>query len=155
MIIKDEHRQIFLELFHIIYKGNVHASDVSIAFIEVLHVWDDLIDKDRELSDQEINTAFLNATVTLAASPLWGPDMANHMVNIYLKWQDANVLEHDPQATDDDIAKAWMLRASFYDIFVLLAGKLYGLEWANEVGPLVRRTYGETLADFKEEVRNG
>ena len=79
--------------------------------------------------------------------------MQANLLNVYLRWQDANSLESDKASTDDDLAKAWMLRAGLYDLFLILAAKLYGLQWAKEVGPVVRRCYGETLADFIKEIR--
>lgn len=141
------------ELFDYIYRGNEHATSLSHCLWDIAQVWDDLIDGD-EVSKSSINKAFVDSLVTVQTNPLWGPDISVNVLNIYLRWSDANSIEADKNSTDDDLAKAWMLRAGIYDIFVLLAAKLYGLDWATEIGPVVRKTYGETLQDFIQEVRN-
>jgi hypothetical protein len=140
-------------LFNEIYRGNVHAVALSHQLWDISQTWDDLIDGDR-VTAEEINNAFINALVNVSTNPLWGADIAANVLNVYLRWSDANYLEADPESTKDDLAKAWMLRAGLYDIFVLLAAKLYGISWANTIGPMVRRTYGETLEDFLQEMQN-
>lgn len=154
MILPDEDVISFNKLFSYIYKGNAEACTLAMNIISVLHIWDDLIDKDKSLTDEEINGAFLTALVSIGGSTLWTPDIAANMFNVYLRWHDANVIEKRKQATDNELAKAWMLRAGCYDLFVLLAVKLYGLDWGNHIGPIVRDWYGETLEDFIEEVRS-
>lgn len=148
------HYDTFEQLFSFIYKDNKEAKKVSHALLQCLHVWDDLIDKDHPVSDNDIHAAFINALITIGGSPLWTPDMGAHMLNVYLKWQDANYIEHNCKQDSNELAKAWMLRASCYDLFVLLAVKLYGVAWGVEIGPKVRATYGESLTSFIEEIRN-
>ena len=144
----------FDKVFLDIYKGNVEATSLSHAILQCLHTWDDLIDRDVVTSDEAINAAFLNALVTIGGSPLWTPDMGAHMLNVYLKWQDANYIEKNFKHDDNELSKAWMLRASCYDLFVLLATKLYGVTWGIQIGPSVRMLYGETLTSFIQEVKN-
>ena len=146
-------KEVFEELFNLIYKGHEEAIRLSFDLLQLAHTWDDLVDGDKEVSGDEANTAFVACMFTIPTSPLWGVDMQANLLNVYLRWQDANSLESDKASTDDDLAKAWMLRAGLYDLFVLIATKLYGLQWAKEVGPVVRKCYGETLADFIKEIR--
>lgn len=141
------------QLFDIIYKGNKEAATLSWLLWDIAQVWDDLVDGEH-VSKTDINRAFVGSLVTVQMNPLWGPDIASAVLNTYLQWSDANAIESDTTSTDEDLAKAWMLRAGIYDIFVMLAAKLYGLDWAVEVGPLVRKTYGEGLEDFITEVRH-
>ena len=150
----EEHKEAFSILFSLIYKDNKEATRLSFGILNCLHVWDDLIDKDTPISDSDINTAFFDALITIGASPLWTPDMGAHMLNVYVKWRDANYIEANTKHDDNELAKAWMLRASCYDLFVLLAIKLYGIDWGVHIGPTVRAAYGEKLVDFIQETKN-
>lgn len=140
-------------MFHEIYRGDSHAIALSHQLWNIAQTWDDLIDGD-EVSKEQINKCFIDALVHVSTNKLWGTDIAANVLNVYLRWSDANYIEADAESTDDDLAKAWMLRAGIYDIFVLLAAKLHGIDWATTIGPIVRKTYGETLKDFLEEARH-
>ena len=152
MVISVEHEQAFNQLFQHIYKGNPRAVKLSFDLLHIVHVWDDIIDQD-DVSDQDVNKAFVLSLIELPMNPLWTPMMQANMLNVFYRWNDANKIELT-EVDDNELAKAWMLRAGVYDMFVLLAGQLYGLEWADEIGPLVRSFYGEKLQDFLSEVHN-
>lgn len=146
-------KEVFEELFNLIYKGHEEAIRLSFDLLQLAHTWDDLVDGDKEVSGDEANTAFVACMSTPHRGLVGIVNMQANLLNVYLRWQDANSLESDKASTDDDLAKAWMLRAGLYDLFLLIATKLYGLQWAKEVGPVVRKCYGETLADFIKEIR--
>lgn len=149
-----DHIKSFQELFDLIYKGDSDAIWMSFKLLEVAHTWDDLVDKDKELSEQQINSAFVASIFELSNNKLWFPcGLNHHVLNVFLRWQDSNWIEKN-FTDDNELAKAWMLRAGIYDIFVVLAYHLYGLEWAAEIGPIVRQYYGEKLPDFLKEVKD-
>ena len=151
-MISNEAQNAFTELFACIYKGNKEATRVSFALLRYVHLWDDLIDKDRELTPAEINRVMLEGLTVIAGSYLWGPDMQAHALQAYYRWQSANALESS--SAEEGWAKAWMLRASVYDLFIVIAGRLHGVEWATDIAHIVHSTYGEQLNDFIEEVRS-
>jgi hypothetical protein len=144
----------FDPLFILIYKHNKTAIELSYCLLQIAHLWDDLIDEDKKVSKLDINNAFVNALFVLPNNPLWDRDLNANLYNVYLRWQDANSIEQNKESTDNDLAMAWMLRASIYDMFVLIAEKLYGKEWARSIGPTVRAFYGEKLKDFIKEMRH-
>lgn len=149
----EEQYKSFDELFNFIYKDDTTAKQLSFSLIAVMHIWDDLVDRDKPVSNDTINQAFLTALIDIAGNPLWTPDMHAHLYNVYLRWNDANKIEASCEDTDM-LAKAWMLRAGVYDLFVLLAAKLHGRAWAEEIGITVRKWYGEPLDQFITEVQN-
>lgn len=53
------------------FGGNKDAVNMYMAFVDLLHTWDDLVDKDKDLSDHRINNAFLCALVYLPANPFY------------------------------------------------------------------------------------
>lgn len=53
------------------FGGNEHALQMFRMFGDLLHIWDDLVDKDRERTEEEINHAFAIALVYLPANPFY------------------------------------------------------------------------------------
>ena len=149
-----EHINSFKDLFDNIYKGNQVATRLSFELLDYAHLWDDLIDRDTPVSDESINRVMLSALTSISCSSLWGPHLATIVQSAYFRWHAANNIERNKASTDNDLAKAWMLRAGLYDVFVLIAAKLYGQEWAESVSVKVYGLYGEQLADFIKEIRN-
>lgn len=140
-------------LFDRIYQGDKSVCGVALAVLEAVHLWDDLIDGD-EVNPGDVNRVFLRLFTVLAPHPLWDRELSGLMYSVYLRWQEANTFERDADATDHELSQAWMLRAGVYDIFILLAAKRFGTEWAESIGPDVRRAYGEPLNSFIEEIRS-
>lgn len=151
----QEHKESFRELFDYIFKGDQDAIDVCCLLVDIADTWDDIVDKDKPVSAQAVDKAFVGALFELQRRPIWfNAGLSYHVLNAFLKWRDANDIETNPLSTDDDLAKSYMLRAGLYDIFVLVAYHLHGDEWAREIGPGVRKFYAETLKDYIEEMRN-
>lgn len=148
-----EHKQAFDSLFDYIYKKDAAAISISHSLLELCHAWDDIVDGDPITQDQ-VNSAFSLALFDLPKHPYWFQFGLNvHFLNVYLRWRDANIIEADPSSTDNDLSKTYMLRAGIYDLFVIIAYHLYGDEWAKTIGVTVRKFYGETLAEYVEEMR--
>lgn len=152
--LEDKTVDSFKQLFAIIYKGDKHAEWLSLAILHVLHTWDDLVDKDKPVASSSINSSFVLALADISTSPLWDASMAITLKSVYFRWQTANTIERTKESTDNDLAKAWMLRAGCYDFFVLIARKLHGDAWAEQISPTVYNFYGEPLTDFIQEIRN-
>ena len=150
----ESHFDSFGKLFDYIYKGDESAKSISLELVSVANKWDDLVDGDH-VSIDDINKTFISCLFGMQQNPLWLHCGLNHQVlNCFLRWRDANTMESDKSSTDEDLTKCYMLRAGIYDLFVIIAYHLFGDEWAAEIGPVVRRYYGETPKEFIEEVRN-
>ena len=50
MIFPDEERKAFDQLFDYIYKEHEQAKSISFEILELVHIWDDLYDKDKEVN---------------------------------------------------------------------------------------------------------
>lgn len=142
----------FEELFECIYKGDTQAKRLSFALLEYIHLWDDLYDQDKTIEPEHASIVMLEGLTVIAGSPLWGPDMQAHMLNVFYRWTSANEFER-AQRDDNELSKAWMLRAGVYDLFIVIAGRIHGVAWAKEIAPTVHRVYGETREDFLEEMK--
>lgn len=151
MVIPLEHKQTFIDFFTSVY-SNSNAVNLSMMLIEVAHIWDDLIDKDNPVSDDDINLAFRYLIYDIPINPIYRaiPSLPDHMLNVYLRWRDATVMERN-NPTDHDLEKCFMLRAGIYDIFAIIAFYIAGDEASKAIGPSIRRLYGETMAELKKE----
>ena len=150
-VIPKEHEESFLQLFDYIYKGDYEATRVSMELVQIAHVWDDLIDKDVEVSDQEINAAFVGALCEVGGSPLWDRQAAELLRIQFFKWLAANKIEQTPDATTEQKMVAYAARAGFYELFYYFAFKLHGVEWAASVAPVIASWYGESAEDYMLE----
>lgn len=153
MSLERKHKRAFEALFSQLYKNDTAAIELSFMLLEVAHTWDDLVDKDKPVSTEAIDKAFLYSLQAIPMHKYWSPAMHCMLSSVYLRWHAANCIESCPASTDNDLAKAWMLRASLYDLFEVLALQLYGVEWAKSQAVMLRLFYGEQLTDFIMEAR--
>ena len=151
-MIEPKYELALRQFLDVIMKGNRNAVDLCVTLFGVAQVWDDLIDDCA--SERDINKAFVAALVEIPTNPIaqMMPELPYHIYNVFLRWRDATAIE-DNQPSDDDLHKCYMLRAGLYDIFALIAAKLYGDDYAAEVGPQIRRLYGETFQEYSQEFK--
>lgn len=134
------------------YRGNEHAVQLSLDIYAVAQTWDDLIDRDREVSRDEITETFRRLIYTMPTNPFYAAhahELAPLMHDMMLRWMVANQLESDQNP--GDLEKAWMLRAGVYQVFVYIASLAVDAAWAAVVGVDIWRCYGETLEQFIHE----
>ena len=136
-------------------KENIAAVHFCINLTYIAHVWDDLYDQDKARTGKDISDAFRVALVDIALNPFYLEHLTDFrplMMNAILQWQDANNLEKT--GTDHDQHMAYMLRASFLQIFNYCAYLVGGPEWAAHVGPDMRRLYEEPLNEYMKEMKH-
>lgn len=139
-----------LEKFRYWFKNDQMAVAFCMDIVFIAHLWDDLIDKDKPICDDEINFAFIAALNTIPSNPFYrlhAGQLQTIIMSAILQWQTANILDAGSQ---EDIDKSFMLRASIYQIFHFTAYLIGGLQWANEIGPDVWRFYSEKKDSFLE-----
>ena len=147
-------QQILTDKLARLLKGNFAAVKLCLDLVFIAHVWDDLYDKDRERTGEDISNAFRIALVEIPENPFYIQNLSDLrplMMNVILQWQDANVLEH---GNDHDKHMAYMLRAGIVQVISYCAYLIGGVEYAKEVGPDIRRLYEEGLQDFLKEFEN-
>ena len=150
----EQQQALVKKLMHCL-KGNLDAVKFCIDITFIAHVWDDLIDKDNERTGKDISNAFKSALIDIPANPFYLAninDLRPLMLNAILQWQDANKLETDGNSHDKHMA--YMLRASFIQIFAYCAFLCGGGEWAERIGPDIRRIYEEDLYAYLKEFNN-
>jgi len=120
-------------------------------FFAACHLWDDLIDKDKDRSDDDINGAFW---IILVDIPLNGYYQRNCnlimpvMQVAILEWLAANKLEKGKR---QDIS--YTLRCSIVSLIHQASLLCGGAEWADEVGEEIRmKTQSETIDQYMEDL---
>ena len=147
-------KNLYLELFPLL-KGNTDATVLCIDLMNICQIWDDLIDRDKEYTDNDINKAFQTLLFRLPLNKFYDrhqDELRPVIMNAVLKWFDSNKMEEEGKT--EDLHMTYMLRAEIYSIFCYIAFLVGGLEHAKEVGVSISRIYNEKLDDFIEEKQN-
>lgn len=134
----------FTQAFFRWFKGNTSAMKFCADLVEISHVWDDLVDCDKAVSASLADKTFRKMMLEIPANGFYRENFAflhPVMILIWAQWDAANQMEARP--LKNDFVKAYMLRASLYQLFHACAVLCGGLDWASEVGPEIYRLYGE------------
>ncbi len=137
----------------------------AVAFVAqccaVAHIWDDLIDRDQPVSDQDINGAFWIALIELPRNGFYRRHFAELqpvMRLVATNWLAATRMERD--GTHREIT--YVLRSAYIDILTTAASLVGGQQWANQITPDIRRwahaeSYPEYVANIQleQETRDG
>lgn len=142
------------------FKGNQEAVDYVLMVARVVDVWDNLIDRDVQVSDNAINDAFWLLMVEIPRNGFYrafvdelGPVTATGILN----WMTANGLEKarfDTDAQPRAIEIAHVIRYSIADVALMAALLCGGKEWAAQVGPELRmRSQRSDLTEYINSLR--
>lgn len=120
--------------------GRADAIACVSKLFQIAHVLDDLIDRDRPATDDEIVATFWLALIDVPQDPFFSahattlrPIMASAMLN----WMAANTMERAGEPADLKIA--FVLRSAYVDLLSMAALIVGGLAWAAEIIPEIRR----------------
>ena len=138
------------------FGGNVDALNVFRMFGDLAHLWDDLVDKDVEVSEAAINNAFLICLVYLPANPFYRSIQAEVMpmwITVVSAYRTANQLERDKDAHGIEIAHG--LRYAAGNIIAYVVHTCVGPEKAAEYMPDVWKTiFAERFDEYRKEHLN-
>lgn len=135
--------------FHQWFQGNASAIEFADMLISATHVWDDLIDKDKEVDPEAINKAFMVGFVGLWRNTFFATHCAELvplLEQAINDWMDANELEKDK-----NLPAAYTLRCSFATPIIRCAYLIGGHDWGRQVSIAMRRYLFDDYADFVKE----
>lgn len=150
-VMSQEQAQVFNKAFSAFFLSDQYAISLAQAYLFVSHIWDDLIDGD-EVSQENIDLAFRALLIEIPTNPLFQKysfKLLPVLTSVYTQWVTANQFE----ASKVQLEKAYMLRASIYQLFVTLAEITGGLDWAVKISPDVYSLYGESVEELKQELQ--
>lgn len=137
------------ELLNKVLRGDPFAISFCKIIWGVSQVWDDLVDKDKELTANDINKTMWDLLVTLPNNPFYRDnfDILNPLVqSAIVDWLDANELVNGNR--ESKIA-AYVLRDSVTTIVIHCARLVGGFDWMREISVEVREAlYDEPIENF-------
>jgi hypothetical protein len=139
------------------FNGNEEALAMYRMFVDLLHTWDDLVDKDKEVSEKAINHAFSICLIYLpmnsfyqaiqyAVLPMW--------VSVVSAYQTANYYEKTKDEHGIEIAHG--LRYAVGNIIAYAVHVCVGPEKASELMPEVwKHIMIERYEEYRKEHLHG
>lgn len=121
-------------------KGDEAATQWCAQLLDVLAVWDDLIDDDQDASPQDINAAFTAALVNMPMNPFYrrSQDVLHPVMLAALRnWTLANEMERagvTPQVS-------FVIRSTYIDALATCAALLGGYDWSVDVAREARQFF--------------
>jgi hypothetical protein len=136
------------------FGGNQDALNLYHMFVDLAHTWDDLVDRDKPVSQDAINNAFLICLAYMPANPFY-QQIQQAVLPMWLTvvsaYQTANKFEQDKDEHGLEIAHT--LRYAAGNIIAYAVHVCVGPEKAKEVLPDMWKTVvAERYADYKAEV---
>lgn len=133
-----------------VLRGNASAVEFFLTIRDVLHFWDDLIDRDQPITPDDIHRSLFAALVTLPSNAFYRQHQASLMpvlINAIGNWRAANVFE----SRDDrrELELAFVIRSDYANLLVQAAYLIGGVDWMVEVTPLIRSMWtSEGMAEY-------
>lgn len=151
----DRLRAIYLDRAPYFLQGHHAAIDCVWLIFSIGHVWDDLIDRDRHVTDEEIHAAFWQALVLLPTNSFYVQHITTLypiLLNTIVNWRAATAMERTGEARDREVA--FVLRAGYADLLSMSALLVGGQEWSIQVTPEIRRwMHEESYAEYLDNLR--
>lgn len=138
------------------FGGNEDALRMFHLFVDLAHTWDDLVDKDKPVSDERINHAFLCCLVYLQANPFYKAiqDQVLPMwISVVSAYDTANQFEKRKDGHGIEIAHGLRYAAGHiisYAIHVCV-GEVKAKDYMPEVWKTI---YFERYDDYRKEHLN-
>jgi len=138
------------------FGGNQDALTMYRMFVDLAHIWDDLIDKDKEVTERGINNAFLICLVYLPLNPFYQliqRDILPMWVTVVSSYEAANKFERDKD--ERGLEAAHMLRYAAGNILAYAIHVAVGPELAAQYVPeMWKDVVNERFAEYREEHLN-
>ncbi len=139
------------------FGGNQDALNMYRMFVDLAHTWDDLVDKDRAVSEDAINNAFLVCLAYLPANPFYQTIQTQVLpmwLTVVSAYQVANHFEREKDPHGIEIAHS--LRYAVGNIVAYAVHVCVGAEQAKQVLPEVwKAIFFERFDEYRKEHLNG
>ena len=138
------------------FGGNQDALNMYRMFVDLAHLWDDLVDKDKDVSEDAINNAFLICLVYLPANPFYRQIQEAVLpmwLTVVSAFQTANHFEREKDPHGIEIAHG--LRYAAGNIMAYAVHVCVGPEKAKEILPeMWKSVFYERFDDYRKEHLN-
>lgn len=135
------------------FGGNIDALNMYKMFIDLSHTWDDMVDKDNDLTEDRINNAFLTCLVYLPCNPFYQKIQRAIMpmwITVVSAFQTGNRFEKEKDEHGLEIAHN--LRYAAGHILAYAVHECVGPERAKDILPeLWKDVVFERYEDYRKE----
>lgn len=135
------------------FGGDPLALDMYRALEFIAHAWDDIIDKDKPVSDEVVNRAFTNALVFLPSNPFYQKiqkDILPMWLSVIAAYETANRFEKEKDAHGIEIAHS--LRYAVGHIITYAIQMCVGMDEAkNFIPEMWKVIVAERFDDYRKE----
>lgn len=135
------------------FGGNQDALNMYRMFVDLAHLWDDLVDGDKETTEDNINNAFLICLIYLPANPFYRSIQEQvwpMWLTVVSAYQTANKFERDKDPHGIEIAHG--LRYAAGNIMAYAVHVCVGAEKAKEVLPeMWKSVFHERFDEYRKE----
>jgi hypothetical protein len=138
------------------FGGDQNAYNLFQMFIELSHTWDDIVDKDKEVSEDQVNNAFLIALVYMPSNPFYQRIQSAILpmwIPVVSAYKTANKFEQDKDEHGIEIAHNLRYAAGY--IISYMVHVCIGYDKAQEFMPDVwKAVVFERFDDYRKEHLN-
>jgi hypothetical protein len=141
-----------LERLEYFLKGDKYALLFCLDLLYVGHLWDDLIDGDKDRTGEDINQAFIKSLAGIPNNPFYQqcmPALLPMMYNSLTMWLESNELQ---KGNKDQRVTAYTLGNAVIEIIhfcILIKGTI---DWAREVAMEFWELFGPTAVELEEHL---
>jgi len=130
-------------------KGNQEAAAFCTMIFEASQVWDDMIDGDKPVDKEQINSVFWNLLVALPGNSFYRQNtdsITPIIMQSITDWHVANALA---SGDNHERSIAFVLRDSVSALLIHCATLIGGYTWGRQVAVEIRKAiHNETLEDY-------
>ncbi len=138
-------------------KDNEAAIDLAYTFIRISQIWDDLYDKDKEVSGWELNHMMMFALIHIPRNTFYQQHFHNLQPVIehcLFNWLDANWLEENGNTRDLQVS--YIIRSATTDLLIHLAYLVGGSDWRLKAAADIRTVIyrdNESFNSYRKEIK--
>ncbi|MCG7931974.1 MAG: hypothetical protein N0E44_18230 [Candidatus Thiodiazotropha lotti] len=141
------------ELFHSVTNGDESAIAFMQVLSEVSQIWDDLIDRDKDVTNDSINQAFIALISTIPRNRFYIDNFSEVQPLIegaILDWLTANEFENE----GGDLNVSFVLRDNLANVLIGVAKILGGMNHAISLSPRIRQyVHGDqSVEEYKDGI---
>lgn len=133
-------------------KGDLDAVSLMEQYIHIASVWDDLVDKDKEVSNIAVSNAFISALISIPQNPFYrkhSDELIPVLESTILNWLASEELV---KGDYESKVVAHVIRFDVVTFFLKILQLIGGYEWAIQWSPVMWKTgMKDTLEHFLSE----
>ena len=136
----EEERKLLLDYM----MGNRDAARLCEDIIMAAHFWDDAIDRDKVITDAEINRSMRRLFFEIPSNPFMRrnfDELMPVMKAAARSWLNATEWEREEGACLEKMATAFAIRSSYLSVLVACAAIIGGEEYATRSEPWLREIF--------------